>query len=259
MDGLSFVTLLAYDYRYAFDAIRSYYDIADEIILGLDCDRLSLRRQPFAIDMNEVAAFISQIDRNKKIRLIEENFHSDDHPMGNETLERCMLSLQCAQGNWVVQIDSDEILMNGPEFRRWILAASPDHTYQAKWINVFKSFGDKALMIDPPTELTPVATKLRGQYARARVTRQPVALSPLNMLHFSWGRTPDELMQKLRNWSHSLDFNVDTFFKMWQSIDLQNYQSFHNFHPIDGPTWQNLRLATLHFDRWKNPVKNVAP
>jgi len=30
MNGLSFITLLAYDYRYAFAAIRSYYEIADE-------------------------------------------------------------------------------------------------------------------------------------------------------------------------------------------------------------------------------------
>jgi hypothetical protein len=245
MDGLSFITLLAYDYRYAFNAIRSYYDIADEIILGLDRERLSWMKQPFPIDMNAVSAFISQIDRGKKIRIVEGNFHSADHPMANDSLERSALSLECAEGNWVVQIDGDEILMNAMDFKNWIKTANPEYNVMARWIGVFKAFGSQVLVIDPPTEVAPVATKLRGQYTGARATKQQGIMSPLNLLHFSWGRTPDELLTKLRNWSHAKDFNIDAFFRMWQSITLQNYQQVRNFHPLHGPTWQSLRLATL--------------
>jgi hypothetical protein len=255
MSGLSFVTLLAYDYRYAFSAIRSYYEIADEIILGLDRDRLTWMRQPFDIDMNEVADFISQVDQKNKIRIFAADFHSNDHPMINETMERNALSLQCSESNWIIQIDSDEILMNAPEFRQWLLPARPDCRYAATWINVFKSFDDKVLLIDPPTGLTPVATKLRGQYASARVTQQPVIVSPLTLLHFCYGRTPEDLLQKLRNWGHARDFDVNAFFEMWQSVSLQNYQSLHNFHPLNGPIWPGLKLATLRFNPWKNPVK----
>lgn len=255
MNGLSFVTLLAYDYRYAFGAISSYYDIADEIVLGLDSDRLSWMRQPFVIDIDEVAKFISQIDQKKKIRIVEGNFHTSDHPMENETLERNALSLQCSEGNWVLQIDGDEILMNAPEFRQWLQTAPPDHRCAARWFNVFKFFGDKALMIDPPTELTPVATKLRGQYVSARVTQQPVVVSPLNLLHFCYGRSPEDLLAKLRNWGHARDFNISAFFEMWKSIDLQNYESLHNFHPLNGPTWQSLKLTTIRFEPRPNPTK----
>jgi hypothetical protein len=250
LTGLSFITLLAYDYRYAFNAIRSYYDIADEIILGLDCDRLSWMRQPFTIDLNEVNAFITHVDKGKKIRICEGNFHSADHPMTNDSIERSTLSMQCAPGNWVVQIDGDEILMNAADFRRFMETADPQYNIMARWIGVFKAFGNQVLVIDPPTELAPVATKLRGQYTGARATKQQGVMSPLNLLHFSWGRTPQELLMKLTNWSHAKDFNIDAFFKMWQSITLENYQQVRNFHPLHGPTWQSLKLATLTM---KNP------
>jgi hypothetical protein len=175
--------------------------------------------------------------------------------MENEVLERRALSLECAQGNWIIQIDSDEILMNAPEFKQWIQAAPPELRYSARWFTVFKSFGDQVLMVDPPTELAPIATKLRGQYTTGRVTAQPQALSPLNLLHFSWGRTPEQVLAKLRNWSHANDFDVNAFFDLWQSVNLQNYHSLHNFHPLNGPIWPSLKLATLRFNPWENPAK----
>ncbi len=245
MPGLSFVTLLAYDYRYAFNAIRSYYEIADEIILGLDSDRLTWMRQPFPIDLSEVSAFISQIDSRKIIRIVEGNFHAADHPMVNDTQERNALSMHCAEDNWIVQIDADELLVNPGDFKNWLLTADPNSSPCARWIGVFKIFGNQALVIDPPTEINPIATRLRGQYALSRFTPQPESLSPLNLLHFSWGRTPEELLTKLRNWSHAKDFNVDAFFNFWQSVTLQNYHQFRNFHPIQPELWQTLRLATI--------------
>src|ERR1700743_384314 len=108
MPGLSFVTLLAYDYRYAFNSIPSYYALADEIILGVDKDRLSWMKKPFQIDIAEVQAFINRIDTGRKIRIVEGDFHQADHPMANDNFERSELSKACAPGNWVVHIDADE-------------------------------------------------------------------------------------------------------------------------------------------------------
>lgn len=193
MPGLSFVTLLAYDYRYSFQAIRSYYDIADEIILGLDRDRLTWSRQPFPIDLQAVHAFIASVDREKKIRIVEDKFHTADHPMQNEIQERSALSLHCAVGNWIVQIDADEFLMNGPEFKEWMQTARDDDCVSARWITVYKTFGNQVLVIDPPTEIVPIATKLRGQYIDGRATKKDYQLSPLFLLHFSWGRSATSL------------------------------------------------------------------
>jgi len=252
--GLSFVTLLAYDYRYCYQAIRSCYPIADEIILGLDAGRLTWAGKPFAIDMDEVRAFVAGIDRDRKIRIVERDFHCEDAPMKNETRERVLLSREAAPGNWVVQIDADEILMNGPQFREWLLASAPaDHLVLARWITVFKAFGDQVLLIDPPGETVPVATMARGEYVMARFTGQPQALSPLQVLHFSWGRTPQEVRQKLDNWGHARDFDVQAFYDYWDAVTLDNYTQARDFHPLEPAGWASLKLATLHIASGAQP------
>ncbi|MGA3065742.1 MAG: hypothetical protein ABSF29_02725 [Tepidisphaeraceae bacterium] len=241
--GLSFITLLSYDYRYAFTAIRSYYDIAGEIILGLDADRLTWSQHPFQIDMDELHSQIKQIDIAHKLRLVEGNFHASQRPMDNDTNERSELSLQCSPGNWIVQIDCDETLMNAREFRDWLINCDPQKRVHALWFSVFKVYGDRALVIHPPSETPPIATQLRGQYDYSRRTKQNPVLSPLMLLHFSWGRTPDEVRQKLANWSHTRDFDTQSFLNSWESLTLQNYRDYHNFHPIAPALWRGLALA----------------
>jgi hypothetical protein len=248
MPGLSFITLLAYDYRYSYMALRSYYDLADEIILGLDVDRLTWVQQPFEVDADELKTFIADIDHQGKIRIVEGNFHSAGHPMTNETVERCRLSEHAAPGNWVVQIDADEILLNGPEFRDWLLLNNPTQLdVDGRCHSVFKVFGHQVLVVQPPTEPVPVATMLRGQYIAARRTRQQRVMSPLQVLHFSWGRTSAELRQKLRNWGHAKDFDTQKFFDFWESITLDNFAQAKNFHPFEGPLWSSLTRAEINF------------
>jgi hypothetical protein len=246
MPGLSFVTLLAYDYKYAYSSIRSYYEIADEILLGIDADRLTWMRQPFAIDLREVESFVAEIDKSGKIRIIEGNFHSSDDPAQNELIERSFLSMRAKPSNWIVQLDADELPLNVAAFSRWLLANDP-HTSNvfARWITVFKVFENQALIIDPPGEQAAVATMLRGQYLSGRLTAQPGVMSPLQLLHYSWGRSPQQVRQKLANWGHALDMDTRKFFDFWQSVNLENFHQVRDFHPLSGPTWRTLKLVDI--------------
>jgi hypothetical protein len=246
---LSFITLLSFDYRYAFDAISSYYAIADQIILGLDQSRLTWARQPFEINLDEIQTFIRRIDAAGKIRLVEGDFHAHDHPMENDTQERNALSFQCAPGHLIVQIDADEILLNAAEFVAWLDGAGntlDGAAIGATWISVFKRFGPQALVIYPASEVVPIATRSPGQFVGARWTNERLIVSPLKLLHYSWGRSPDELKQKLRNWSHARDFDTDAFYQKWEGLTLDNYQQWHNFHPLDGPplAWSVARAVS---------------
>jgi len=245
MPGLSFITLLAYDYYYAFDTISSYYDIADEIILGVDADRLTWMGQPFFFDLDAVRAFIQQIDAAGKIRIVEGNFHAGDDPSRNETDERCELSRLCAAGNWIVQIDCDEVLLNPAEFKQWLLANDPNSAVAAQLLTVFKRFGNQLLIVTPADEGVPVATRIPGQYTGSRWSEEKHVNSPLQLLHFSWGRTADELRQKLNNWGHALQVDREGFYQLWESVTLENYQQVHNFHPIESKRWKSLTVATI--------------
>jgi len=247
MSGLSVVSLLAYDYRYAFRSIASYYGIADEIIFGLDSERLSWMRNPFELDLREIETFIAKIDHDKKIRIVEGDFHSADHPMVNDVMERGFLAKMCVEENWVVQIDADEILLNAVEFREWLLKTQPlECNVRGRWIGVFKQFGNQMLVIDPPGEQVHVATMSRAGYISGRDTGQPGVMSPLEILHFSSARSPDEFRQKLQNWGHAKDFDTDAFFKLWENVTLENYHEIKDFHPIYGPAWHSLKAITLN-------------
>jgi glycosyltransferase involved in cell wall biosynthesis len=245
MGGLSFVTLLAYDYRYAFTAIRSYYEIADEIVLGVDRERMTWAGNSFVIDMAEVERELAAIDVGKKVRIVEGEIHSAGDAMANDTGERNALSLECAEGNWVVQIDADEILINPAEFRKWILEKEPTVGVMARWITVFKLFEKQALVIHPASEWTTVATRLRGAYVLARSTAEERVESPLRLLHFRWGRSPAELREKFANWSHRGDFDVEAYYRFWESVTLENYQGVKDFHPLHGWMWKGLKTAEL--------------
>jgi hypothetical protein len=243
MAGLSFVTPLAYDWKYAFGAIRSYYAIADEIILGVDAERISWSKKPFSFDDQAVSHFVAEIDTDKKIRIIQDNFHTLDAPMANETAERKQLGAACRAGNWVVQIDSDEILLNPLVFQKFISSVNPDASVMASWAPVYKIFGNKALVVGGFQEAVRVATHSPHLYRFARVTDQTPVLSPLLLLHLAWCRTEEELLQKLTNWGHSTEIDIEKTVGLWRATTLENYQQLRNFHPLYGPLWQFLQVV----------------
>jgi hypothetical protein len=242
MPGLSFFTPLAYDYRYAFQAIDAYYDIADEIILGLDRDRISWAGKPFDFDREEVEDCIARADPDGKIQVVEGNFHRHAQPRHNEFQERLECTNTCAKGNWICSIDADEVIANPAEFRSWLILKNPvEYNVYGYFMTVFKSFGDVALVCDP-LESMAIATMQPAEY---RATAQPAIPSPLLGMHYSWGRTPEELKQKLTNWGHANDFDTQAFFEFWDSITLDNYQEAKDFHPLDKRVWKSLKLVRL--------------
>lgn len=256
-DKLSFVTPVAYDYRFAWAAIRSYYAIADEIVLGLDIDRISWNGKPFAFDDAEFKRGLKAVDPQGKIKLVEGNFHSQGSAPDNDTFERNELSKHCTRGNWIVQIDSDELLQNPHEFRAWMLKRRGPWLVLGRWTVVFKTFGDDYLVVDKHEDdfWISLATRRQGMYTGCRDTKEFTRQSPLHMLHFSWGRTAEELKQKLESWTHANDFDTAKWFKFWQGVTLDNYKEFKDFHPIYGPDCPALRLICKGDPGWVEPPK----
>ena len=78
---LSFVTLVSFNCEFLRPVIESYYSIAQEIVLGLDQDRISFSGNKFDFDDETFRKMIREIDVEGKIRVIEDNFHSFSYPM----------------------------------------------------------------------------------------------------------------------------------------------------------------------------------
>jgi hypothetical protein len=243
--GISVVMLAAYDWRYALEALPHCYGIADEVLVGVDRDRVSMAGRPFPFNARAFGRGLRGLDRAGKLRLVEEDFHRFPDPSLNETDERNRLSRLCRPGNWVVQVDADEWMLNPAEFRDWLLAQPLEREVLARWVNVFKVIGEDALVIDGPDVWVPVATCRRGAYWHHRDTGGFPLKSPLSLLHFSWGRSRAELKRKLLNFSHAREVDADALLRLWDSVTLANHRRFKDFHPLQPALWHSLRRVPL--------------
>ena len=89
----SVISLISYDADYLPDSISKYYNYVDEIILGLDKDRISWSNNSFSFDENELWKKLKLLDTKNKIEIIEENFHPSSTPIENDNYERNYFNL----------------------------------------------------------------------------------------------------------------------------------------------------------------------
>jgi hypothetical protein len=161
--------------------------------------------------------------------------------------------MHCQPGNWIVSIDSDELVQNPREFREWMLKRRGPWLMLGRWTVVYKLFGSDYLVVDKDSAWISLATRKRGHYTGCRDTLEHRRHSPMHMLHFTWGRDERALKQKLESWTHAKDFDTDKAFAFWQSVTLENYQGLRDVHPMDGPDWPSLRLIRKGDPDWVEP------
>lgn len=249
---LSFYTPIAYDYKYSYSTILSYYEIADEILLAIDKDRISWSGNKYDFDESFFDE-IKKIDKNNKIKIIESNFHLLNSPIENDTQERNYITSFCKKGNYIIGIDSDEIVLNSNEFYEWFNKINPQVDISCSMSSVYKIVG-RNILVNRPIETSQMGTNLINSYKKCRITKNLIIPSPLNILHFSWGRSRQEIIQKLTNFGHSKDFHIDNYMKIWDDVNLENYQTKRNLHPLKKcrNVWVSLELfdiETMNLDK----------
>ena len=107
----SAISLISYDAnRFLPESISRYYNYVDEIVLGIDKDRISWSGNTFEIDEESLWSELSNIDGDSKITIVEEDFHQSKVAIENDNYERNFLKGECGN-DWSFIIDSDEMLV----------------------------------------------------------------------------------------------------------------------------------------------------
>jgi len=255
----SVIVLAAYDHAMLHECMPSWYDVADEVLIAIDKDRLTWSKNPFDLDLPSFRRQIASIDHRNIARIVEGDYHQLDHPFANEIACRNYMSTLAKPGNMILQVDVDEYFLNARMFRDTLEShtiptfSNPKpfvatHCIFGRWVSVYKRFGDEVLVVEPAGEPVPLATMARNSYRQGRITDQPGVVVGADVLHFSWARSPQELKQKLDNWGHARDFDPSPHFAKWEACTPENHQSeaYRNFHPMgDGKTWQRLVRHSL--------------
>ncbi|WP_276089385.1 hypothetical protein [Pedobacter sp. JY14-1] len=160
-----------------------------------------------------------------------------------DTRERNMLSKEMGTADWYIQIDSDEYFVDFGAFigkLKRFKSESPT-TVTCRVLTLFKVLPDGFLYIDDSVESLNFATNAPVYHvARNNAPEYTYVNWDDVVLHQSWARSPEAIYTKLNNWSHKNDFNVMSFYRLWDAVDQNNYYALSNFHPLNPLLWPKL-------------------
>ena len=239
----SVISLISYDAGYLPNSISSYYDYVDEIILGLDIDRVSWSNNSFTFNEEKLFSELSEIDVDNKISIIEDNFHQSAIAIENDNYERNFLKAQC-NNDWVFSFDADEYLVNAKDFFYNYCPLVEKYADKIDicmtWATPYKIIDDTILVIankdDSPFygENQGVVTHKNSTFTYARWTDKSATghnrvISPLIAIHWSLCRSKEDLHEKIHNIGHSDLVENDPFYNIWDKVTLDNYKELENF------------------------------
>lgn len=247
----SVISLLSYDAEYLTRSIKTYYDYVDEIVLGLDKDRISWSGNKFSFDESTIYNELARIDGDNKIQIIEDNFHRSDVPIENDNHERNFLKHHCSN-DYILSFDADEELVNAKDFFHKYLPLTEAYDYDLMftWWLPYKQVESGYLFIANEDgslyrkDVQGFSTRKINTFTYCRWTNNPKRLlSNLGILHWSFCRPAAQLTDKVNNFGHSIESKKDPFYETQKLVTEQNYAQLHNFKTSGyGEQWPRLKL-----------------
>lgn len=256
--------LMSYDYDLLKKSIPPVYNLADNIYLALDHKKRTWSGNNFEVD-SSFYDWLKTFDTENKIIIYEDDFYvSEISTIENDTRERHLLALKMGIGNWLIQVDSDEIFIDFEKFvnrlRKYdsYLINPERHPIQFAGfhINVYKYLDEGLLYINQPTKLI-LATNYPN-YHCAKNTRERIVYNEDFILHEGLARTEQELKLKLANWGHKQDVNT-SFLEKWKRADKDNYKTIKNVFYLEPEIWKELGyFPSKSLSELKKMVENDA-
>lgn len=240
--------LIAYDYAYLKLSLPTVYAHADKITIALDKGRKTFAGESFSVDPS-FFAWLKEVDTQNKIVLYEDDFYVPGLPTRDaEVRERNMLAKFMGEGGWHIQIDTDEYFVDFAGLVRELKEYGAKYgdrkvSIRVYWYTIFKTTGEGCFLIDETYEAFALATN-HPVYEQGRYNHsiENITLNHV-VLHQSWGRNEEELEKKLRNWSHSADFDTAAYLEFWKTVGPANYRYIQDFHPIFANYWKKLKFV----------------
>lgn len=239
--------LISYDYKYIFHSIKTLYDDVDKIFIAIDKDYLTWNGNKFLIP-NAFFDEIKILDVKNKIEFYFDSFYVNElTTMECETRERNMLSKKMGKG-WQIQLDTDEYIYDFKTVKKllsrlWVLNLFPflNISFSGEWVTLYKKVDDGFLYIENGERFNFLFNKPNFQKARG-ISGSINIFTGIKAIHQSWARDEAEILDKIVNWGHNIDFDTDEYFKKWKALDKSNYLNYVNFHPLKAEVWDKLYL-----------------
>lgn len=239
--------LVSYDYELLYMSLQLLYKDVDEIYLAIDKSRKTWTGNTLTIS-EEFFETIKKIDTDKKIHIYEDEFYLVEmSPMELETRERNLLLAKMGKG-WCIQLDADEYIYDFKILKEFLIKNThllwfPKQTpilFKGKLITLFKQTSEGFLYIDNEERFSFITNQKEFKKARNNDEITNVYIET-SVIHQSWARSEEEIIQKIKNWGHVGDFDVEAYLKFWKQLSKENYTEFINIHPLHPPLWPKLQ------------------
>lgn len=135
--------------------------------------------------------------------------------------------------DWIIVLDPDEFL---------------DHENWWKLKEFLETTNADAVIVDhqrvfwKDKEVSPckdyqqlIAVRPNVRFVDKRVVGSPYVVAPIELLHFSWSRTDEEVWDKISHYAHANDFDINKWYK---EVWLANKTT--NMHPVTPETLGGL-------------------
>lgn len=264
--------VLAGDPAWARESLRSYYHLVDSVIVAFDRGHRSWAGHPLQVEQSIRA--LRSADPDGKIVLLPGDFSDPGrHVLAVETEHR-QAALDAASGgcDWVLQLDTDEIVLNADSLIRHLERADADgfdaldfplrDFYQSLGCGRFLEHSGRSWTIRAHYP-GPVAVRSGTTLDHCRQARVPlfrVDLAPRNtdpwhpadatvhavippsdaVAHMSWVRTRDEMERKARTSGYASSRNWDRDIGRWE---------WRQRHPVATVLANGLRRSNLEWFR----------
>jgi hypothetical protein len=254
--------LMSYDYNKLKYSLPPVYKTADSIYLALDKYQRTWKGNRFEIDIS-FFEWLKAFDLENKIIIYRDNFYvSEFDPMKNEIRERFLLSKKMGIGNWLIQVDADEIFIDFDKYVKTLRKYNSFLENPAKQpiqiagflLNIYKYLDNGILFVNNPTKVM-LATNYPN-YKHGRNTKQRVIYTNNILLHECLSRSEEELQYKLNNWGHSHQINNEFLYK-WKQANEINYKELKDLFYLDPTIWKRLDyFPSKNLDKIKDLVDN---
>lgn len=239
--------ILLADPSFLRESLTAYYPYVDRIVLSYDQHALSWTGTPLPVQ--QCVEIVRQVDTEAKCVKVPGHFFRRDHdPLENDTYQRQhALDAASEDADWVLQLDTDEVMLNPEAFFRSLAnaekAGAEGLDYPARWL--YSRVGP-ARYLERTGPMWRIAASYPGPLAVRPGTRLTIArqcdvplyrvdfasrntdpahsadtvvdeVIPLEhaIMHFSWVRDP-ELMLRKTGWSgHTEDLTKPHVYRSW--------------------------------------------
>ncbi|MFB8387028.1 hypothetical protein ACFC3F_07815 [Microbacterium sp. NPDC055910] len=229
------------------ESLKAYYAHVDRIVLSYDQDAKSWTGTNLPVE--ECLAIVDALDvEGKCVRAPGSFARLDEHPLDNDTFQRqTALDVASDGADWVLQLDTDEVMLDAPRFFGSLLRAEARGAsalyYPSRWL--YAHVGGNRYLEASTRFLRPAASYPGPLAVRAGTTlvharQADVALHRVDLrawntdpahhhetivhevvspqsavLHYSWVRDHDTIRRKF-GWSgHAADYTKPAVYARW--------------------------------------------